>query len=178
MTVIRLKWRKCQKMKQMSKETKPKESSSLDIFQLLRETTAKDKKKRRKELLAPLDVKEFFVDGTVVINKRVCKGVECKLCIKACPTNALYWKAGEVGFTEELCVYCGACVLSCIVDDCIKISRKRPDGATETFSRPKDFTILQHNINAHRRAKRIREVFPETEDYLEWRKKKTKQKKP
>src|SRR3989304_8102850 len=109
----------------MSKETMPKESSSIDIFQLLRETTDKDKKKRRKELLAPLDVKEFFVEGIVVINKTTCKGVECRLCIKACPTNALYWKTGEVGFTEELCIYCGACVLNCIVDDCIKVERKR-----------------------------------------------------
>jgi Na+-translocating ferredoxin:NAD+ oxidoreductase RNF subunit RnfB len=47
-----------------------------------------------------------------------------KLCIKACPTNALFWKAGMVGIIEELCIYCGACVLNCIVDDCIKIVRK------------------------------------------------------
>jgi ferredoxin len=159
----------------MPEETKPKESSSVDIFQLLKETTDKDKKKLRKELLAPLGVKQFFAQGTVVLNRRTCKGVECNLCVKACPTNALYWKAGEIGFTEELCIYCGACVLSCIVDDCIKISRKRPDGVTETFSRPRDFTVLQHNINSGRRLAIIREVFPGAEEYIEWRKKKTKQ---
>jgi coenzyme F420-reducing hydrogenase beta subunit len=78
---------------------------------------------------------------------------------------------------EDLCVYCGACVLSCMVDDCIKISRKRPEGIVETFSRPKDFTVLQHNVNARRRLEKIREVFPRTEDYIEWRKEKAKQKK-
>jgi len=161
----------------MSEGSKSNESSSVDMFRLLTETTEKDRKKRRKELLAPLDVKEFFVEGTLSINKRTCKGVECKLCIKACPTSALYWKAGEVGLMEDLCVYCGACVLSCIVDDCIKISRKRPEGIVETFSRPKDFTVLQHNVNARRRLEKIREVFPRTEDYIEWRKEKAKQKK-
>lgn len=161
----------------MPKEAKPNESSSVDIFRLLSETTYEDKKKRRKELLAPLGLKEFFVEGTVMMNKRTCKGVECKLCVKACPTNALYWKAGEVGFTEDLCIYCGACVLNCIVDDCIRISRKRQDGTVETFSKPKDFTVLQHNINADRRLKRIRDVFPRNEDYIEWRKEKTEHKK-
>ncbi len=161
----------------MSKETKPKESLSVDIFQLLRETTDKDKKKRREELLAPLDVKEFFIDGVVIINKRTCKGVECKLCIKACPTNALYWKTGEVGFTEELCIYCGACVLSCIVDDCIKISRKRLEGITETFSRPQDFLILQNKIGSDKRFKRVeeaRDLLPKPEDLINKRKTKTK----
>lgn len=161
----------------MPKETEPKESAPVDIFQLLRETIDKDKKKRRKDLLAPLDVKEFFVDGTVVINKRACRGLECKLCIKACPTNALYWKNGQVGFTEELCIYCGACVLSCIVDDCIKINRRRPEGIVDNFSNPKDFIALQNNINTGRRLQRIREAFPEAEGYLKWRKKKTKQEK-
>lgn len=88
--------------------------SSVEIFQLLMETAEKEKKKRREELLAPLDVKEFFVEGSITINKRTCKGVEYKLCIKACPTNALFWKAGDIGITEELCIYCGACVLYCM----------------------------------------------------------------
>ncbi|MDH5481943.1 MAG: hypothetical protein OEY22_03555 [Candidatus Bathyarchaeota archaeon] len=137
-----------------------------DIFQLLTETTKKEKQKRREELLAPLDVKEFFVEGKITINKRTCKGIECKLCIKACPTSALFWKTGEVGLTEELCIYCGACVLSCIVDDCIRIERKRSNGEIESFGKPKDFMVLQHWINVRKRFQRIKDVFPKPEDYL------------
>ena len=144
----------------------PEKTSSLDIFQLLTETAEKEKRKRREELLAPLGVKEFFSEGSITINKRTCKGVECKLCIKACPTSALFWRAGEVGITEELCVYCGACVLSCIVDDCIKIKRKRLNSEVESFSKPKDFITLQHGINTERRFERTRSIFPKPEDYL------------
>jgi len=128
--------------------------------------TEKEKKKRREELLALLGVKEFFVEGSITVNKRTCKGVECKLCIKACPTNALFWKAGEVGIVEELCIYCGACVLSCIVNDCIKIERKRVTGEVEKFSKPRDFTALQHGINVKKRRGKIQEFFPKAKDYL------------
>jgi ferredoxin len=153
-------------MPKKRKPSKPREPPSIDIFQLLTETTEKEKKKRREELLAPIGIKEFFLEGSITINKRTCKGVECKLCIKACPTNALFWKAGEVGMTEELCVYCGACVLSCIVDDCIKIVRKRSTDEVESFSKPRDFTTLQHSIDAKRRCERIHDVFPKPEDYI------------
>lgn len=141
------------------------DSSKIDIFQLLTETGEKEKKKRREELLAPLNVKDFFAEGSITINKKTCQGVECKLCVEACPTNALYWKFGEVGITEELCIYCGACVLSCIVDDCIKIVRRRLDGELESFSKPREFVILQHGINAKKRFQRIRDIFPELEYY-------------
>lgn len=141
------------------------DSSKIDIFQLLTETGEKEKKKRREELLAPLNVKDFFAEGSITINKKTCQGVECKLCVEACPTNALYWKFGEVGITEELCIYCGACVLSCIVDDCIKIVRRRLDGELESFSKPREFVILQHGINAKKRFERIRDIFPELEYY-------------
>jgi Fe-S-cluster-containing hydrogenase component 2 len=154
-------------MPKKRKRSKSSKSSSVDIFQLLTQTTEKEKSKRREELLAPLGIKEFFTEGSITINKRTCKGLECKLCIKACPTNALFWKAGEVGMTEELCIYCGACVLSCIVDDCINIVRKRPTGEVERFSKPRDFTALQHSINAKKRGERIQEVFPKPEDYIE-----------
>jgi len=150
----------------MPKKKKPSEPSSVDIFQLLTETAEKEKKKRREELLAPLAVKEFFVEGSITINKRTCRGVECELCIEACPTNALYWKAGDVGIIGELCIYCGACVLSCIVDNCVKIVRKRETGEVENFSKPRDFTALQHSINAKKRRERIQDVFPKAEDYL------------
>jgi ferredoxin len=157
-------------MKQMPKKTdKP---SNVDIFQLLEGAGKREKKKRRQEALAPLGMKEFFVEGSISINKRICQGVECKLCIKACPTNALFWKAGEIGLTEELCIYCGACVLSCIVDDCIRITRRRLTGEVETFSKPRDFITEQSSINTKKRLQRVKEVFPEPEDYLKRLKKK------
>ncbi|MEM0008085.1 MAG: hypothetical protein QXR89_07480 [Candidatus Bathyarchaeia archaeon] len=151
----------------MEKKGKSSESAFSDIFSLLVETSEKEKRKRREELLAPLGVKEFFVGGSISIDKRTCKGVECKLCIKACPTNALFWKSsGEVGITEELCIYCGACVLNCIVDDCIKITRKRENGETERFSTPRAFTMLENSINAKKRHERVRTIFPTITEYL------------
>jgi NAD-dependent dihydropyrimidine dehydrogenase PreA subunit len=140
----------------------------------LAEKVQSDKKKAREKLLPLLGVTEFFVEGNITINKRTCKGVECKLCIEACPTNALFWKAGEVGIIKELCIYCGACVLSCIVNDCIKVERKRETGELEKFSKPRDFTALQHGINVKKRRGKIQEVFPKADDYLkQYRKKKT-----
>jgi ferredoxin len=150
----------------MERKDKAGGFAASDIFSLLLETSEKEKRKRREELLAPLGVKEFFVSGSITIDKRTCKGVECKLCIKACPTNALFWRAGEVGITEELCIYCGACVLNCIVDDCIKITRKRENGDMEKFSTPRAFTMLEHGINAKKRVERVRAIFPTVAEYL------------
>src|SRR3972149_6665478 len=144
-----------------------KNSSNVDIFGLLSDDKDKAKKKRREELLASSGVKEFFPEGNSGIDKRTCWGVECKLCIKACPTNALYWKAGEVGIVDDLCVYCGACVLSCMVDDCIKVERKREDGKVERFSKPKEVVKLQDKINAKKRFERVSEVLPTCEAYCE-----------
>jgi ferredoxin len=152
----------------------PQESTSqTDIFDLLSVEEKAQKKKQRQELLAPTGIKEFFPEGKITINKRTCWGQECKLCIKACPTNALYWKAGEIGITEDLCVYCTACVLSCMVDDCIKLERKREDGKQEKFSKPKDVMKLEHSINTKKRVERVREVFPNAEEYCKryWYKK-------
>jgi ferredoxin len=146
----------------------PQESpSSVDMFHLILDSGKKAKKKQREELLASSGVKEFFAEGSISVDKRTCYGLECKLCIKACPTSALYWKAGEVGIVEELCVYCGACVLSCMVDDCIKITRKREDGKIEKFSKPGDVLKLENGINTKKRFERIREVFPTAENYCE-----------
>src|SRR3990170_1865983 len=148
----------------------PKESSSsVDIFGLLSDSGEKDeraeRKKRREELLASSKMKDFFAEGKISVNKRTCHGIECNLCVKACPTNALYWKKGEIGITEDLCVYCGACVLCCMVDDCIKIERKREDGKVERFSKPKDVLKLEQSINAKKRFERVRGVFPTAEKY-------------
>lgn len=146
-----------------------KNSSNVDIFDLLSgsEKTEKkpDKRTQREELLAPTGMKDLFQEGTININKYTCVGVQCKLCVKACPTNALYWKTGEVGIIEDLCVYCGACVLSCMVDDCIKITRKREDGKTEKFSKIRDVVTLANSLNAEHRFQRICDIFPSAEDY-------------
>jgi len=151
----------------MAVKDKPDSFTSSDIFSLLVKTSEREKRKRREELLAPLGVKEFFVDGSITIDKRTCKGVECKLCIKACPTNALFWKSvGEVGIIEELCIYCGACVLNCIVDNCIKITRKRENGETEKFSTSRAFTMLENAINTRKRHERVRGIFPTAMEYL------------
>jgi ferredoxin len=144
-----------------------KSSSNVDIFSLLSDTAERAKKKRREELLTSLGVKDFFAEGNISIDKRTCWGVECKLCIKACPTNALYWKAGEVGIVDDLCVYCGACVLCCMVDDCIKIERKREDGKVERFSKPKEIVKLEDKINTKKRLERVKDLFPTGERYRE-----------
>lgn len=146
----------------------PEESSSnVDIFGLLSVDKDDGKRKQRKELLASAGVKEFFEEGSISIDKRTCWGLECKLCIDKCPTNALYWKAGEVGIVEDLCVYCGACVLCCMVDDCIKVERTREDGETERFSKPNDVVKVQDQINVKKRLQRVKTVFPTHEEYCE-----------
>jgi ferredoxin len=137
-----------------------KKAPDIDIFGLLSEDASSDseaeKKKRRQELLEPTGVKELFKEGKISINKFTCVGGQCKLCIKACPTNALYWSNAGVGITEDLCVYCGACVLNCMVDNCIKIERKRDDGTTERFSKPSDVIKLAEKLNAEKRFERVR----------------------
>ena len=147
---------------------KPKkdDSSSASIFEMLLETAKSRDKKKRKELLESIGIKEFFDGGSIDIDMKTCRGIECKLCIKACPTSALYWRAGEVGITRELCVYCGACVLNCIVDDCIKVKRKRLDGTTEVFNKPNDFLALQNKICSYRRKNLIKSIFSSEEEYF------------
>ncbi len=142
------------------------ESAGIDIFGLLSDSGEKaGRKKRREELLGPTGVKEFFTEGNIRIDKRTCQGLGCKLCIKACPTSALYWKKGEIGIVEDLCVYCGACVLCCMIDDCIKIERTRETGKIERFSKPKEVLRLQNTINSKKRLDRVTEVFPTVEEY-------------
>src|SRR5208283_1294530 len=145
-----------------------KNASAVDIFSLLSENSPEQaKKKRRQELLEPTGVKELFKEGNISINKFTCLGGQCKLCVKACPTDALYWKAGEVGITEDLCIYCGACVLNCMVDDCIKIERKREDGKVERFSKPQDVIMLEEKVNGKKRFDRVKAIFPTAEAYCE-----------
>lgn len=144
----------------MNKRGEPMTNDPIDIFSLLNDSSEKQKKKRREELLAPTGIKEFFSEGKITINKNTCHGVECKKCVAACPTNALFW-SGEVGVIEDLCVYCGACVLSCMIDDCIIVERKRDNGQVERFSKPKEVIRLMEKINNQKRIQRVKDVFSE-----------------
>jgi ferredoxin len=131
------------------------------IFDLMNEESEavneeEERRKRRKELLEPTGVKELFKDGKISINKFTCVGGQCKICIKACPTNALYWSTGEVGIIDDLCVYCGACVANCMVDNCIKVERTREDGEAEQFSKIGDVIKLQERHNTRKRFQRVR----------------------
>ncbi len=134
-------------------------NSEVDIFKLLKKASEGKKEKERKQILESLNVKEFFEEGSISINKRTCRGVECKLCIEACPTHTLYWTSGEVKIEENLCVYCTACVLSCIVDDCIRIRRKRSNEEIEEFSTPRDVLILLHKIDSEKKIERIKAIL-------------------
>jgi len=128
----------------------------IDIFQLLEREAERKRKAKREELLKSIGVKEIFVEGKVTINKRTCRGLECKLCIEACPTKALYWAYGEVRIVEELCIYCTACVWNCIVDDCIHVWRKRPSGEVEEFSNPRQVLTLTNRIASRERMERVK----------------------
>ena len=139
-----------------------KNASSFDIFDMLSDSSKqkpeKPAKTQRQELLEATKYKDkdLYPEGTITIEPYTCVGIQCKLCIKACPTNALYWGTGKVGVMEDLCVYCGACVANCMVDDCIKIERKREDGKLEQFSKPRDVIMLQERINGQKRFERVK----------------------
>jgi len=138
--------------------TPTKVPSIFDLMMEDEQTTSEEeeRQKRRRELIEPTGVKELFKEGKISINKFTCEGTQCKLCIKVCPTNALYWGTGEIGIIEELCVYCGACVTICMVDDCIKIERTRKDGTVEKFSKLSDVVKLQEKKNTEKRWERVK----------------------
>lgn len=148
-------------------KTSRNQGKDVDIFHLLEEASEKRRREKREQLLQSIGVKEFFEEGSIEINTSICDGVECKLCIEACPTNALYWRSGKVGIVEELCVFCTACVLSCIVDDCIKVKRKRPNQGVEEFSTPEEASKLLHRINSRKRCEMVKRRLPTAEAYLE-----------
>jgi len=126
----------------------------------LRNRNGRAASRQRRKLLAAYGVADRFVEGTIAVDGRLCRGVECRLCVSACPTGALFWQNGKVAVVEELCIFCGACVLNCIVDDCIRITRKRANGEAESFSRPKDFVTLEHSVDAAKRLQKVEEAFP------------------
>ncbi|MGQ9459947.1 MAG: 4Fe-4S binding protein [Candidatus Bathyarchaeaceae archaeon] len=145
------------------------DNSSANIYELLLEASEKkkrEKKEKRTELLKSMGVQEYFEEGNIKIDMKTCRGIECNLCVEVCPTNALYWKAGEIGIVEDLCVYCTACVFNCVVDNCIQVTRKRPNGKIEKFSTPRDVLTLLNNTGSGKRSERVKSRFPTAEDYL------------
>ncbi|MGW8289379.1 MAG: hypothetical protein ACWGNP_03815 [Candidatus Bathyarchaeia archaeon] len=138
---------------------KKNEEPSVNIYDLLSDEVAeikKEKKNRRAELLESIGVEDRFEDGSIKIDMRTCRGIECNLCVKSCPTNALYWRAGEIGIEEDLCIHCTACVLNCCVDNCIKVTRKRPDGKTESFSTPKEAVEVNRLVAAQNTREKVK----------------------
>jgi ferredoxin len=150
---------------------KKSENNDVNIFDLLSEEAPEKKEEKpksmRDELLEPMGIKDCFKEGSIKIDRRTCRGIECNLCVKACPTNALYWKAGEIGIIDDLCIHCTACVANCMVDDCITVTRKRPDGKIESFSNVKDVCMLWRKINTGKGRDRVKSLYPTVEEYFE-----------
>jgi Fe-S-cluster-containing hydrogenase component 2 len=136
-----------------------KNAKDIDIFQLLETASKQKQRQERQAILSDLEVQDLFCDGSIMINRQTCLGVECKLCIDVCPTHALFWAKGDVGIENQLCIYCMACVFSCIVEDCITITRKRATGEEETFSNIKRACVLLHEIALSKRIERIQSVY-------------------
>jgi ferredoxin len=135
-----------------------KPPSTFDLMDEESEAVNEDeeRKQRRKELIEPTGVRELFKDGKITINKFTCVGAQCKICIQKCPTNALYWSVGEVGIIDDLCIYCDACVVNCMVDDCIKIERIRDDKKTERFSKLDTVIKMNERKNTTKRFERVK----------------------
>ena len=152
----------------MPPKDEEKKSSFFDLLEEVPDEVEEQKPKTgRAELLDSMGVKDCFEEGSISIDMRTCRGIECNLCVKACPTNALYWKGGDIGIIEDLCIHCTACVANCMVDDCIQVTRKRPDGKKESFSNAKDVCMLLKKINSKKEVERVKSLYPTVEEYLD-----------
>lgn len=138
-----------------SRKLKMSKKQRLDIFHLLLGSKKREKTERTR-LLQSIGVEEKFAEGDIRIDWKTCRGVDCRLCIDACPTNALYWREGEVGIAKELCIFCVGCVGVCLIDDCIQVSRKRPTGKIERFSNAREILRLLRNINSRKAVERTK----------------------
>ncbi len=145
----------------------------MDIFGLLvseeeRRRKAEEERRRalREEVLGALGIPDFFVEGSVRIDRSKCYGVECDLCVKACPTKAIFWRSGELVVQEEICIYCMACVVNCMVEGCITVRRVRPDGTVEEFSSVRDAARLLHAISGRKANEAVSAIYPDEEAFL------------
>jgi len=143
------------------------EKTSTDIFKALLETSKKQRRAKREQMLKAVGVQEFFEEGGIKIDMKTCKGVECEFCIKVCPTKALYWKAGEIAIIDDLCVYCTSCVLNCMVDGCIEVHRKRNNGTVERFKTPAEVCALSQNTSTEKRIDAVKKLLPDQEAYVQ-----------
>jgi len=139
---------------------------SVDIFKALHGTSEKQRRAKRERLLKAVGVKEFFEEGSIKIDMKTCKGIDCRFCIEVCPTKALYWKTGEIAIVDELCVYCTSCVLNCMVDGCIEVKRKRNDGVIERFKTPAEVLALNENIDTEKRIDTTKKLLSDDEAYM------------
>ncbi|MEM2425024.1 MAG: 4Fe-4S dicluster domain-containing protein [Candidatus Bathyarchaeia archaeon] len=103
------------------------------------------------------------MNGEIVIDREKCKGVLCQQCVTACPERALVWIAypGEIRVEKNVCRLCMACVVSCPVENCIKVVRKRSSGKVEIFGTLRDALRIVNDLNAKKRlsiVSRIRRI--------------------
>ena len=129
-----------------------------DIYSLLLKGQKKPRTERT-EILHSMGITQlFYEEGSLRIDMSKCLGVECKLCIKACPANALYWEEAKVKLVEDLCIYCSACVFNCIVDNCMVLTRRSGDGKRIRFSTPKGAALANNATAAEKRRKAVSEL--------------------
>ena len=138
----------------------------MDIFSLMVGEEEKRKRALREEVLGALGIPDFFVKGSVSIDMRKCYGRECDMCVRACPTKAIFWRGGELVVQEEICIFCTACVANCMVDGCIRVRRTRPDGRVEEFSSLREAACLQKAIATEKAVGAVEQLFPNTEEFL------------
>ena len=135
----------------------------MELYGKLLEVDKERKKTIRSKLLHIVNISEdFFKEGKIKIDTFNCRGIECRLCIKVCPTHALYWNQGEVKIENNLCIYCGACVLNCIQDNCITIVRKRKTGEVEQFRTPRQVMLLMSHQMTQRRTNTLKLILTTT----------------
>lgn len=128
-----------------------------DIYSLL---SGQEKPRiNRAEILRSMGIIQlFFEEGSLKIDMSKCLGVECKLCVKACPTNALYWDEAKVKLEEDLCINCSACVLNCIVDNCMILTRRSGDGKTSKFGTPRGAALANNSTASQKRKNVVSEL--------------------